>query len=143
MDEEDELSGLDARPSLLATLAGGATIATGLTTLVTAVQLWSIFYLSGWRFFAWIALLLAAVLQMGMGGFTLSGSDIATIATTALTWFLQVIALIVVVYCFSRGLFAPLMLIWALANGLTSLLLPLAIPAALRTSANRRKLFAV
>lgn len=49
MNEEDDISGLDARPSVLATIAGSATICTGLTTLVTGVQLWSIFYLTGWR----------------------------------------------------------------------------------------------
>ena len=142
MSDADDIAGADARPSILATLAGAATICIGLTGFVTAIQLWTIFYLDGWRFFGWLFMLGATVLQMGMGGWTLSGSDVATIATTALTWLLQILAFSIAVYVVSSGLLAPLILLWAVGNALCSLVLPLAIPAALRTSANRRRLYA-
>lgn len=139
---EEEISGASARPSVLATLAGGATIATGLTALVSCVQLWSLFYLTGWRFYALILLGMASIAQLVLGGFTLTGGDVATIATTALTWLLQLVALFVVVWSFSFGLLSPLLAIWLGMNGLASMMLPIAVPAALRTSANRRKLYA-
>lgn len=142
MNDADDIAGVDARPSVLATLAGGLTICIGLTGFVTAIQLWTIFYLEGWRFFAWLFLLGATFVQMGLGGWTLSGHDVATILTTALTWLLQLLALAVTVYVVRVGLFAPLILIWAAGNALCSLVLPVAVPAALRTSANRRRLYA-
>ena len=139
---QNEIAGSDAKPSMLATLAGGATIATGLTAFVACLQLWSLFYLSGWRFAALVLLALASIAQLALGGFTLTGSDIWTIATTALTWVLQVVALGVVGWAFSFGLISPLLAIWLGFNGVTSLLLPLAVPAALKSSAARRKLYA-
>lgn len=142
MGDVDDIAGADARPSILATLAGGATICIGLTGFVTAIQLWTIFYLDGWRFLLWLFLLGATVVQMGCGGWSLSGSDVATILTTALTWLLQLLALAVCIYVVRLGLFAPLILIWTAGNALCSLVLPLAVPAALRTSANRRRLYA-
>lgn len=142
-DEDDDIAGADARPSILATIAGAVMIASGLTGMVSCFQLWSLFYLYGWRFYALIALALLTLVQMGFGGLTLSGSDWATITATVITWLMQLFALLIVGYAISVGLLAPLLFLWVVANGLTSLLIPLAVPAALRTSANRRKLYAV
>lgn len=143
MSDDDDIAGVDARPSILATLAGVVVICSGLTALVSCFQLWTLFYLYGWRFYALIALALLTVVQMGFGGLTLSGSDWATIATTGITWLVQLCAVLIVGYAVSVGLLAPLLFIWVFVNGLTSLLVPCAIPAALRTSANRRKLYAL
>lgn len=141
-DDDEDIAGIDARPSILATIAGGVMIASGLTALVSCFQLWSLFYLSGWRFYGLIALALLSLVQMGFGGLTLSGSDWATIAATVITWLVQLFALLIVGYSISVGLLAPLLFLWVVGNGLASLVVPLAVPAALRTSANRRKLYA-
>lgn len=139
----DEIDFSAAKPGFLVTAAGVAQIVAGATCSTNALQAIALIWFPSWVLPTLMGfLLLAGAAQMALGAIASRGRDWAAIAGTALAWILQIIALTWLVYAFSGGFFSLLSLVWALLNGLASLLAPLGVPGALAASRARRALYA-
>lgn len=139
--QADELDFAASKPGVLVILGGAIQIFAGATTAAQGLQLWMLFVF--YTPFLWLLpyfLMPLGLLQMALAATASRGRDWAAIMACGVTLFVQLVAMIWMVWSFQDG-FSPLSLMWVVLNGLASLAAPFVIPGALAASRVRRSLY--
>jgi hypothetical protein len=144
---KSDLSGPDpddvVPPAISPLVYLGATglIATGLTVGTMALQLLTVFRLSGWHAPIPYVFVLFALAGLGIGGSLLTARDWAAIGGTVFALFQALVLWVWLIYGLVGGLFSVLGVVAAGIGSLTVLLVPLTIANARAVSEARRALY--
>jgi hypothetical protein len=138
----DEIDFAAAKPGLIVVIAGAAQIFAGATTFAQGVQLLTLFdFGRSWWWVLPYVLVPLGLAQMAFGATGSRGRDYGAILGLAVTWFVQLLALVFTGWSLLQGGIIVLAFVWTFINGIAGLLAPFAIPGALKASSVRRKLY--